>query len=142
MLKVMPQQRRACRRSKSRYVRKLSPSLAWAKRRQKTVHLRPTAESLGGRRLKAYAEEGSDFLSNDTFTAMLTNLLTERIDNKLEQIEQLEYDKRSIRAHTFRWNWDTVCLPAIQRCNKQIRILQEDIERLERWISWLERFGL
>ena len=138
MLKVMPQQRRACRRLKSRYVR----SLAWAKRRQKTVHLRPRGESLGGRGGKAYAEEGSDFLSNDTFTAMLTNLLTERIDNKLEQIEQLEYDKRSIRAHNFYWNWNTVCLPAIQRCNKQIRILQKDIERLERWISWLERFGL
>ena len=73
---------------------------------------------------------------------MLTNILKERIDNKLEQIEKLEYDKRSIRAHTFRWNWDTECLPAIQRCNKQIKILQKDIERYERWISWLERFGL
>ena len=142
MLKVTPQQRRTCKRLKSRYVRKLSPSLAWAKRRQKTAHPRTTAESLGERRLKAYAEEGSDFLSNDTFIAMLTNIIREWIDNKLELREKLEYDKRSIRAHNFYWNWNTVCLPAIQRCNKQIRILQKDIERLERWISWLERFGL
>ena len=75
----MPQQKRVCKRLKSRYVRKLSPSLAWAKRRQKTAHLRPTAESLGGRRLKAYADAESDFLSNDTFTAMLKNILTERL---------------------------------------------------------------
>ena len=92
--------------------------------------------------LKAYADAESDFLSNDIFILMLTNLLTERIDNKEQQIEKLEYDKRSIRAHNFYWNWNTVCLPAIQRCNKQIKILQKDIERLERWISWLERFGL
>ena len=138
----MLQQRRVYKPSKSRYVRKLSPSLAWAKRRQKTAHLRTTAESLGGRRIKAYAEEGSDFLSNDTFIAMLTNILKEWIHNKQEMIYNLEYDKRSIRAHNFYWNWNTVCLPAIQRCNKQIKILQKDIERLERWISWLERFGL
>ena len=142
MPRVMPQQRRACRKLKSRYVRKLSPSLAWAKRRQKTAHLRPRGESLGGRRLKAYADAESDFLSSDIFILMLTNLLTERIDNKEQQIYNLEYDKRSIRAHNFYWNWNTVCLPAIQRCNKQIRILQKDIERYERWISWLERFGL
>ena len=142
MPRVMPQQRRVYKRLKSRYVRKLSPSLAWAKRRQKTARLRPTAESLGGRRLKAYADAESEFLSSYIFTLMLTNLLTERIDNKEQQIEKLEYDKRSIRSHNFYWNWNTVCLPAIQRCNKQIRILQKDIERLERWISWLERFGL
>ena len=75
MPRVIPQQRRTCKRLKSRYVR----SLAWAKRRQKIVHLRPTAESLGGRRLKAYADAESDFLSNDTFTAMLKNILTERL---------------------------------------------------------------
>ena len=138
MPRVIPQQRRTCKRLKSRYVR----SLAWAKRRQKIVHLRPTAESLGGRRLKAYADAESDFLSNDTFTAMLKNILRERIHNKQEQIDTIEKDKRSIRSNTFRWNWNTVCLPAIQRCNKQIRILQKDIERYERWISWLERFGL
>lgn len=137
MLKVTPQQRRTCKRLKSR-----SPQPRRAKRGQRISDLRPTAESLGGRGGKAYADAESDFLSNDTFTAMLTNLLTERIDNKLEQIEQLEYDKRSIRSHNFYWNWNTVCLPAIQRCNKQIRILQKDIERLERWIEWLERFGL
>ena len=113
MLKVTPQQRRTCKRLKSRYVRKLSPSLAWAKRRQKTAHLRPTAESLGGRGGKAYADAESDFLSSDIFIAMLTNILKERIDNKLEQIYNLEYDKRSIRAHNFYWNWNTVCLPAI-----------------------------
>ena len=142
MLRGIAQQKRVCKRLKSRYVRKLSPSLAWAKRRQKTAHLRQTAESLGGRRLKAYAEEGSDFLSNDIFIAMLTNILTERIHNKQEQIDTLQKDKRSIRAYTSRWNWDTECLPAIQRCNKQIRILQKDIERYERWIDWLERFRL
>ena len=137
MLKVTPQQRRTCKRLKSR-----SPQPRRAKRGQRISDLRPTAESLGGRRLKAYDDAESDFLSNDIFIAMLTNLLTERIDNKLEQIEQLEYDKRSIRSHNFYWNWNTVCLPAIQRCNKQIRILQKDIERYERWISWLKRFGL
>ena len=76
MPRVMPQQRRTCRRLKSR-----SPQPRRAKRGQRISDLRPRGESLGGRRLKAYAEEGSDFLSNDTFTAMLTNLLTERIDN-------------------------------------------------------------
>ena len=142
MPRVMPQQRRVYKRLKSRYVRKLSPSLAWAKRRQKTAHLRPTAESLGERRLKAYAEEGSDFLSNDTFIAMLTNIIREWIQDKQEQIYNLQKDKQSIRAYTSRWNWDTECLPAIQRCNKQIKLLQKDIERYERWIDWLERFGL
>ncbi|MBB1578554.1 MAG: hypothetical protein HG424_001020 [candidate division SR1 bacterium] len=134
----MLQQKRACRRSKSRYVR----SLAGAKRRQKTAHLRPRGESLGGRRLKAYADAESDFLSNDTFIAMLTNILRERIHNKQEIIDTLQKDKQSIRAYTSRWNWDAECLPAIQRCNKQIKLLQKDIERLERWISWLERIGL
>ena len=134
----MLQQRRVYRRLKSRYVR----SLAWAKRRQKTVHLRPRGESLGGRRLKAYAEEGSDFLSSDIFILMLKSILTERIQDKQEQIYNLQKDKRSIRSHTSRWNWDAECLPAIQRCNKQIRLLQKDIERYEWWIEWLERFGL
>ena len=138
MLKVMPQQRRTCRRLKSRYARKL----AWAKRGQRISDLRPRGESLGGRRPKAYAEEGSDFLSSDIFILMLKNILRERIHNKQEQIDTLQKDKRSIRSYTSRWNWDAECLPAIQRCNKQIRILQKDIERLERWISWLERFGL
>lgn len=32
---------------------------------------------------------------------MLKNIIREWIDNKLEQIDQLEYDKRSIRAHNF-----------------------------------------
>lgn len=137
MLKVMLQRRRTCRRLKSR-----SPQPRRAKRGQRISDLSPRGESLGGRRLKAYADAESDFLSNDTFIAMLTNIIREWIDNKLEQVEKLEYDKRSIRAHNFYWNWNTVCLPAIQRCNKQIRILQKDIERLERWISWLERFGL
>ena len=142
MLRGIAQQRRVCKPSKSRYVRKLSPSLAWAKRRQKTAHLRTRGESLGGRRLKAYADAESDFLSNDTFTAMLKNILRERIHNKQEQIDTLQTDKQSIRSYTSRWNWDAECLWAIQRCNKQIRILQKDIERYERWISWLERFGL
>lgn len=137
MLKVTSQRRRTCRRLKSRL-----PQPRRAKRGQRISDLRTTAESLGERRPKAYAEEGSDFLSNDTFILMLTNILKERIDNKLELREKLEYDKRSIRAHNFYWNWNTVCLPAIQRCNKQIRILQKDIERYERWISWLERLGL
>ena len=138
MLKVMPQQKRVCKRLKSRYVRKLSPSLAWAKRRQKTAHLRPRGESLGERGLKVYADAESDFLSNDTFTAMLKNIIIEWIHNKQEQIDTLQKDKRSIRSYTSRWNWNTVCLPAIQRCNKQIRILQKDIERLERIIEWLQ----
>lgn len=50
-----------------------------AKRGQRISDLRPTAESLGGRRPKAYAEEGSDFLSNDIFILMLKNILTERL---------------------------------------------------------------
>ena len=87
----MPQQRRACRRLKSRYVRKLSPSLAWAKRRQKTAHLRPRDESLGGRRPKAYADAESDFLSNDTFIAMLKNIIRERIHNKHGKIGLKDY---------------------------------------------------
>ena len=73
---------------------------------------------------------------------MLKNIIREWIHNKQEQIDTLQKDKQSIRAYTSRWNWAAECLPAIQRCNKQIRILQKDIERLERWISWLERFGL
>jgi hypothetical protein len=73
---------------------------------------------------------------------MLTNILRERIHNKQEQIDTLQKDKQSIRAYTSRWNWDAECLPAIQRCNKQIKILEKDIERLERWISWLKRFVL
>ena len=137
MLRVMLQRRRTCRRLKSRL-----PQPRRAKRGQRISDLSPRGESLGGRRLKAYAEEGSDFLSNDTFILMLKNIIREWIDNKLELREKLEYDKRSIRAHNFYWNWNTVCLPAIQRCNKQIKILQKDIERLERWISWLERLGL
>ena len=84
----------------------------------------------------------SDFLSSDIFIAMLTNILRERIHNKQGMIDTLQKDKRSIRSYTSRWNWDAECLPAIQRCNKQIKILEKDIERYERWISWLERFGL
>gem|GEM_PF-1310739 len=122
--------------------RRNPPQPRRAKRGRRISDLRPTAESLGGRRLKAYADAESDFLSNDTFIAMLKNILRERIHNKQEIIDALQKDKQSIRAYTSRWNWDAECLPAIQRCNKQIRLLQKDIERYERWIEWLERFGL
>ena len=50
-----------------------------AERGQRISDLRPRGESLGGRRLKAYADAESDFLSNDTFTAMLKNILRERL---------------------------------------------------------------
>ena len=122
--------------------RRSQPQPRRAKRGQRISDLRPRGESLGGRRLKAYAEEGSDFLSNDIFIAMLKNIIREWIHNKQEMIDTIQKDKQSIRSYTSRWNWDAECLPAIQRCNKQIRLLQKDIERYERWISWLERFGL
>ncbi|MFC2495461.1 MAG: hypothetical protein ACFNWZ_04670 [Candidatus Absconditicoccaceae bacterium] len=72
----------------------------------------------------------------------LLKFIEERIDNKYHQMHHIERDKRMYQSNARYGSYKSVSEEALKRANRGIRMLEKDIERLERWIDWLERFGL